>query len=116
MRIATAEEVAQDGSNTNVHLPSPSYYPLILSLGLPLIGYGVIYSLWLCIPGAALLVWGMVGWIFEHPDDPNAQHGHHDDHHDDDPDALEAPESAGELDAGDAMDAAEAVAEEVTSG
>ena len=116
VRIATAEEVAQDGSNTNVHLPSPSYYPLILSLGLPLIGYGVIYSLWLCIPGAALLVWGMVGWIFEHPDDPNAQHGHHDDHHDDDPDAIEASDTAGELDAGDVQDAAEAVAEEVTSG
>jgi cytochrome c oxidase subunit 1 len=116
VRIATAEEVAQDGSNTNVHLPSPSYYPLILSLGLPLIGYGVIYSLWLCIPGAALLIWGMVGWIFEHPDDPNAQHGHHDDHHDDDPDAIEASDTAGELDAGDVTDAAEAVAEEVTSG
>ncbi len=90
VRIATAEEVAQDGSNTNVHLPSPSYYPIVLAAGLPIIAYGLIFSLWLCIPGAALLIWGMVGWIFEHPDDPNAAHDHHDDHHDDDdPEALE---------------------------
>jgi cytochrome c oxidase subunit 1 len=79
VQIATAEEVAQDGSATDVHLPSPSYFPIILALGLPVIAYGLIYSLWLCIPGAALLVYGMVGWIFEHPDDPNAAHDDHSD-------------------------------------
>ncbi len=98
VRIATAEEVAQDGSNTNVHLPSPSYFPIVLALGLPIIAYGLIYSLWLCIPGAFLLIYGMVGWIFEHPDDPNAAHDHHDEHDDDgDHDALESAEEAGEL-------------------
>ncbi|MDW3178673.1 MAG: cytochrome c oxidase subunit I [Acidimicrobiia bacterium] len=101
VRIATAEEVAQDGTATNVHLPSPSYFPIVLAAGLPIIAYGLIYSLWLCIPGAALLVYGMVGWIFEHPDDPNAGHGHgeQDDHHgdDDEPDALEAGDDNNEL-------------------
>ena len=118
VRIATSEEVAQDGSATDVHLPSPSYYPIVLALGFPLIGYGQIYTLWLCVPGAALLIWGMVGWIFEHPDDPNKAHGH-DDHDDDGPDAVEAGESAaGELSSGgeDADASTEAVAEEVTSG
>ena len=38
-------------------------------------------------------MYGIVGWIFEHPDDPNAAHGH-DDHHDDGDDHAE-------LDAGD---------------
>ena len=84
VRIATAEEVAHDGSNTNVHLPSPSYFPIILALGMPIVAYGLIYTLWLCIPGAALMIYGMVGWIFEHPDDPNTQHDHHDDHGDGD--------------------------------
>ena len=98
VRIATAEEVAQDGSNTNVHLPSPSYFPIVLALGLPIVSYGLIYSLWLCIPGAALIIYGFVGWIFEHPDDPNAAHDHHEEHDDDgDDDALEAGEEAGEL-------------------
>ena len=109
VRIAEAEEVAHDGSATDVHLPSPSYYPIVFSAGMPLVGYGVIFSLWLCIPGAALMLWAMVGWIFEHPDDPNAVHGHGD-HHDDEPDALEAgDETAGELEAADAT-------EEVPSG
>ena len=100
VRIATAEEVAQDGSNHNVHLPSPSYFPIILALGLPVIAYGLIYSLWLCIPGGALLIYGMVGWIFEHPDDPNAAHDHHDDHgSDDDPDEIEGTDTDA-LDAG----------------
>jgi len=89
VRIATAEEVAQDGSNTNVHLPSPSYFPILLAAGFPIIAYGLIFSLWLCIPGAALLVYGIVGWIFEHPDDPNAAQDHGDDHDDHDPDAIE---------------------------
>lgn len=101
IRIATSEEVAQDGSATDVHLPSPSYYPIVLALGLPIIAYGLIFSLWLCIPGAALLIWGMVGWIFEHPDDPNAAHDHgHDDHHDDEGDGATA-----ELESGDAAEA-----------
>ena len=101
VRIATAEEVAQDGSATDVHLPSPSYFPIVLAAGMPIVGYGLIYSLWLCIPGAALMIFGMVGWIFEHPDDPNAAHDHgHDDHHDDDDDHAEldaGDEVAGEL-------------------
>jgi|GEM_PF-5497236 len=110
VRIATAEEVAQDGSNTNVHLPSPSYFPIVLALGLPIIAYGLIYSLWLCIPGAALLIYGFVGWIFEHPDDPNAAHDHHEDHGDgDEPDALDAAEDAA-LEAG-SDDEAELVTE-----
>ncbi len=100
VRIATAAEVAQDGSNTNVHLPSPSYFPILLALSMPIISYGLIYSLWLCIPGGMLMVYSMVGWIFEHPDDPNAAHDHHDDGHDgDDHGAL--PDSGTELEAGD---------------
>ena len=109
VRIAATEDVTQDGSATDVHLPSPSYYPIVLALGLPIIAYGLIYSLWLCIPGAALLVYGMVGWIFENPDDPNAAHGHHDDDHhddgDDEPDALESgDDTAGEIEAGSEAD------------
>jgi len=109
VRIASAEEVAQDGSNTNVHLPSPSYFPIVLALGFPIIAYGLIYSLWLCIPGAALLVYGMVGWIFENPDDPNAAgHGHDGDHDDHDPDAIEAADDPEAIEAAD--EAAELVA------
>jgi len=83
VRIATAEEVAQDGSRTDVHLPSPSYYPIMLAFGLPIIGYGLIFSLWLCVIGGAIVLGAMFGWIMEPADDPEATHGH-DDHGGDD--------------------------------
>jgi cytochrome c oxidase subunit I len=86
VRIATAEEVAQDGSRTDVHLPSPSYYPILLAFGLPIVGYGLIFSLWLCVIGGAIVLGAIFGWIMEPADDPEAAHDHddHDDHGGDD--------------------------------
>lgn len=82
VRRAAAEEVAHDGSNgANVHLPSPSYWPIVVAAGLPFIGYGLIYNLWLCVVGGLLVLGGLYGWVFEPVDDPEAGHGHGDDHH-----------------------------------
>jgi cytochrome c oxidase subunit 1 len=84
VRIATSDEVAHKGDNHNVHLPSPSYWPLVVALGLPLIGYAVIFNLLLAIPGAILVLGGVYGWVMEPPDDPNKAHGP-DDHTDPSP-------------------------------
>ena len=75
IRIASAEEVCQDGAAENVHLPSPSYWPLILALGFPFIGYGLIYNLWFCVPGGIMILMSIYAWAFEPPDDPDADHG-----------------------------------------
>ena len=75
IRVASAEEVCQDGSATDVHLPSPSYWPLILALGFPFIGYGLIYNLWFCVPGGIMILMSIYAWAFEPPDDPDADHG-----------------------------------------
>lgn len=80
VRRATAREVAHDGSNTSVHLPSPSYFPLVAAIGLPIIGYGLIYNLWLCGFGGLLLLAGIFGWVFEPVDDPDAGHSSDDGH------------------------------------
>ena len=58
VRTHTIEEVAQKGDATGVHLPSPSYWPIVLAFGLPIIAYGLIYSLWLCAVGGAVVVGG----------------------------------------------------------
>jgi cytochrome c oxidase subunit 1 len=79
VRVASAEEVCQDGSATDVHLPSPSYWPIILAAGFPFIGFGLMYTLWLCVPGAVLMLMAIYGWIFEPTDDPDGPQGHHDD-------------------------------------
>ena len=107
-RIARAEDVAHDGSATDVHLPSPSYWPVVVALGLPLVAYGLIYNLWITGVGALLILGGLYAWVFEPPDDPEAHA--HDDHHDGDtPDDGDngAPEDGtstngeGEPDSGD---------------
>ena len=94
VRVATAEEVCQDGSATDVHLPSPSYWPVVLAAGMPLVAYGLIYTLWLCVPGAVLILTAIYAWAFEPVDDPDSDHGSHGDggygSESTDPDAGEA--------------------------
>ena len=82
VRKAYPEDIAQDGSATDVHLPSPSYMPLVLSASLPLIAYAIIYTFWLLIPAGILFLIGFLGWALEPADDPEAAHDHHDDHDD----------------------------------
>ena len=92
VRIAPTAEVAHDGSAKGVHLPSPSYWPVVVALGLPFVAYGLIFNLWITGVGALLLLGGLYGWVFEPPDDPE---GHaHDDHHEADP-ADDAGNGAG---------------------
>jgi cytochrome c oxidase subunit I len=93
--MRTAEEVAQKGDATDVHLPSPSYFPLLIGIALPIIGYGLIFNLWLTIPGAVLLIFAVFGWAYEPVDNedlPHGDHGHggHDDHGPQGPVAEEA--------------------------
>ena len=82
VRIARTADVAHDGSATNVHLPSPSYWPVVVALGLPFVAYGLIYNLWITGVGVLLVLGGLYGWVFEPPDDPEGHdHDGHDDHH-----------------------------------
>ncbi len=76
VRIHATEDVVQKGDATDVHLPSPSYFPMLLAISLCVIGYGVIFkNIWIGIPGAILLLWAIFGWVFESPDDPDKPHG-----------------------------------------
>ncbi len=80
-RVATGKEIAQPGHRGNVHLPAPSYWPLVLASAMPIIGYGLIFSLWLCIPGVVLMVTALYGWSLEPADDLDDDQGHGDDDH-----------------------------------
>jgi cytochrome c oxidase subunit 1 len=80
VRIAATEDVAQPGDPTGVHLPTPSYWPIVLAGGLPLIGYGLIFSLGFAFVGAFMVLLGVYGLALEPSVDPDA--GGHDDHHD----------------------------------
>jgi cytochrome c oxidase subunit 1 len=86
VRIATGAEVAQKGDAKDVHLPSPSYWPLVVPVGLVLIGYGLIFNLAFAAVGAVIVVLAAFAWGYEPADDPEAHHAHagHDGHGDGD--------------------------------
>ncbi len=76
VRKATAAEVCQTGDAEGVHLPSPSYWPVVMAAGLPLIGLGLLYNLWICVPGTLMVLVSIYAWVFEPPDDPDGPFGH----------------------------------------
>jgi cytochrome c oxidase subunit 1 len=94
-RVASGAEAAQPGDGTGAHLPSPSYWPIVLALGLPIIGYGLIFNLGVAALGGVLVVLAGFAWGFEPADDPEAAHAHghdHDGHGDHDGDHGEPAE------------------------
>jgi cytochrome c oxidase subunit 1 len=49
-----------------IHMPSPSYWPLIFALGLPVIGYGFVFkNWWILALGALIGFFGISGWGIE---------------------------------------------------
>eukprot|EP00095_Tigriopus_kingsejongensis_P006533 snap_masked-scaffold3666_size7862-processed-gene-0.1 protein:Tk06533 transcript:snap_masked-scaffold3666_size7862-processed-gene-0.1-mRNA-1 annotation:"cytochrome caa3 oxidase (subunit i)" len=79
-RVHTGEELAQPGNGEGVHLPAPSYWPILLAFAFPLLGYAVIFSLWLAIPAVFILIMSLFGWALEPADDLDIQDHGHDDH------------------------------------
>jgi len=53
------------GGGHGIHLPGPSYFPLIAALGLPIAAYGLIFNWWLVGAGIVLVLAGFYGWILE---------------------------------------------------
>ncbi len=97
VQIASAEEVAQTGGRTDVHLPSPSYWPILICAAFPLIGYGLIFNLGFAFAGGALILGALYGLALEPADDPEAGHGpgdHGPDNHTDGPDGGDAAADA----------------------
>ena len=67
-KVATAEEVLaelEDNADEHIHMPSPSYWPIILALGLPIMAYGIIYTRYLAVLGGALIMFAMFAWALE---------------------------------------------------
>lgn len=70
-----------------VHLPGPSYLPVLMSLGMLLLGAGLAFrpldqiaNVWLAIPGVAVLVIGIISWVrAANHEWRDTEHGSHDD-------------------------------------
>ncbi len=69
-KVRTGEEIiAMEEANaeSHIHMPSPSYWPIILAFGMLIIAYGVIYSVLMLAAGAAIAVLALFGWALEPP-------------------------------------------------
>jgi cytochrome c oxidase subunit 1 len=97
------DRLEYDGLNPSspIHLPAPSYFPMIMAAGLPLVFYGIIYheAMWgkaLIVIGALVALSALIGWAIEPLEEPV---GHHEEHDDDPRTDLEEPELEGDEEA-----------------
>ena len=95
----------KDAHELGIHLPSPSYYPVLAALSLPVISYGMLYgrssgsNYVVAVIGAVMLFASLYAWGLE----PSAEPEDHDDHgdgHGEEQPALVGG-AAGELEAGE---------------
>jgi cytochrome c oxidase subunit 1 len=66
-----------------IHLPNPSYFPILMAAGLPLVFYGIIYhtTAWgkaLIVVGAVVALSALIGWSTEPLEEPHGGHADHD--------------------------------------
>ena len=67
------EEDEEEDPGRHIHLPDPSYFPVMAAVGIPVAGYGVVYTSWFVIgAGLLLTLLGLFGWVLE----PSAEEGH----------------------------------------
>jgi cytochrome c oxidase subunit I len=78
VKVRSVEQVIEEmGVDPDIHLPSPSYWPIVVAFCLPIIGLGVIYSPIIGIVGALLLLGAVFAWVLEPATEPGG-HDHHD--------------------------------------
>ncbi|MDQ3809807.1 MAG: cytochrome c oxidase subunit 4 [Chloroflexota bacterium] len=46
-----------------VHLPRPTFWPVVLGAGISLAAFGVATSLLFTALGVVMLAWGLAGWV-----------------------------------------------------
>jgi cytochrome c oxidase subunit 1 len=66
-----ADTAATPESHGHIHMPSPSYWPLVFTIGLPILGYGFVFKNWWILGvGVVWLMFGMTGWATEPSTEP----------------------------------------------
>jgi cytochrome c oxidase subunit 1 len=64
-QAGASEEAEHESGHADIHLPGPSFWPLVSAAGFPIVAYGAIYSWWLLGAGVAVILFGLYGWALE---------------------------------------------------
>jgi cytochrome c oxidase subunit 1 len=82
-RVPAAPDVVPVGGGSgygeaehSIHLPQPSYWPIVVSIGLLVSGYGAIYYVPVLIAGAVITMVATYAWAFEPVNEPAEDSGH----------------------------------------
>ena len=62
---------SEDNGAHSIHLPQPSYWPIVASIGLLIGGYGLIYHVAVAAIGGAITLVSTYAWSFEPVNDPD---------------------------------------------
>ena len=90
--------MAAEVPDAHIHMPSPSYWPIIIAFGLPLIAAGLIFSRWISVIGGLIVFGGLYALALEPATAPEEPHDedHHDEPHEPDTPAAAEAEPPGE--------------------
>jgi cytochrome c oxidase subunit I len=73
--LAADPDVKTAGGGEAIHMPDPSYWPLVLSAGMPIAGWGVVFdNVPVIAVGIFITFAGMFGWVFEPGTEPSGDH------------------------------------------
>jgi cytochrome c oxidase subunit I len=61
-----------------IHLPSPSFWPILLAFGVLLMAVGVVSTSLVSVIGVVVVLAAIVGWTWENRDSSLGQEGDHD--------------------------------------
>jgi len=64
----------EKNADAHIHMPSPSYWPIVLAAGMPVVALGVIYSIPVAIVGGLIMLYAIYGWALEPATAPAIDH------------------------------------------
>jgi cytochrome c oxidase subunit I len=63
--IAGGADGQEEEGHHGIHMPSPSYFPILAAFGIPIMAYGVIFFWPAIIVGGLISMLGFFGWVLE---------------------------------------------------
>jgi plastocyanin len=57
--------VVHPGPPPGVHMPGPSFRPILASLGVAVLFFGLVFGGWLLFVGLILTIWALLGWLVD---------------------------------------------------